>query len=69
MVYKFEFNAENSFIEAMETLVDLLQQNPHLEEIREDIHSKLLAYYEWGNCGITDYIADAAEDLSPDLEQ
>jgi len=50
-------------IESMEKLQPLLQEEPELKEKREKILAGLMRYYVLGNCGITDFIYDAAENI------
>lgn len=60
---------ENIAIETMGILVDLLNNNPGLNERRKEIQSELEEYCEWGNCGIVDFICDAAFEISDDNKQ
>ena len=50
-------------IESLEKLPPLLQEKPELKDKKQKILSELMRYYVWGNCGITDFIYDTAENI------
>ncbi|MFQ6042652.1 MAG: SWIM zinc finger family protein, partial [Candidatus Poribacteria bacterium] len=58
-----EESLEEVAIESMRKLPPLLQDAPELKEKKEKILAELMRYYTWGNCGITDFIYEAAEEI------
>ena len=57
---------ESIVIWTMEMLVDLLNSDSRFEKRKKEIQIKLEEYGELGNCGIVDFIYDAAFEISDD---
>ncbi len=54
---------ESIVLDILEEIVPLLKDDESLEDLKNEIHNSLVAYYQWGNCGMIDAIDDYAQDL------
>ncbi len=55
---------ENIVLDIFEEVVPLLKDDETLEDLKVEIHKSLIAFYEWGNCGLIDAIEDYAQELT-----
>lgn len=55
---------ENIVLDILEKIVPLLKDDESLEDLKNEIHKSLIAFYEWGNCGLIDAIEDYAQELT-----
>lgn len=55
---------ENVVLDILEEITPLLRDEDSLSDLKKEIHENLIAYYDWGNCGLIDAIGDYAQDLS-----
>jgi uncharacterized Zn finger protein len=54
---------ENVAIQTMENLVEAFAADESLHEERTDVIEQLMDYYNWGNCGLVDWIYDTVVQL------
>ncbi len=54
---------ENIILDILEEIIPLLKNDESLEELKDEIHKSLVAFYEWGNCGLIDALDDYAQEL------
>ena len=54
---------ENIVLDIFGEIVPLLKDDESLADLKDEIHESLVAYYDWGNCGLIDAIDDYAQEL------
>lgn len=55
---------ENIVLDILEEIVPLLKDDKSLADLRDEIYKSLVAFYQWGNCGLIDAIDDYAQELT-----
>ena len=57
---------EDVAIDNMRKLAPVLKGKPELKQKKHKIIEELMKYYEWGNCGIADFIYETVDELLED---